>query len=467
MRKRTLLALAIPLIGLVFHSHPSIAQPPTKGELLQDIQDVETLDPEIERYFPRWKIQEADLKIKLTQFFRSDGHDVAETDSFVVTASFPRGGSQDILMIRAGSGDAYLSGTDKIKLALGIPIYNEILARNYANQQIEPAIPPTQGGRERVPSVMNPVNARQFIAISAFRQAVQLGTTGARIEHQIGTDEIGYHFWSSGQGRVFVNYPIIRLDDAGMRAQGVPDVLTVNLGAAYRLKFGSKDDEFLGGAINARLLNGALGTKGLTRIEFRPQLDGVNLGVALNAEVPFGKFDTAHAAIDGLRMLQEMTIIPKPGPFPRSDTIITTNAYFLRSIVQGSVFWETWLDDYAHFFRVSLGMSYQEFGRYQVTDTVNFGQDVGLRPVSLIHPSEVQDWVYAKVEYLNQSGFPFGISAQLSNQNLIVDGFIPVVPNWLFLEAKFSTPILRDKPQPWEQKSFFMISPILRFKMDL
>ena len=84
----------------------------------------------------------------------------------------------------------------------------------------------------------------------------------------------------------------------------------------------------------------------------------------------------------------------------------------------------------------------------------------------LIHPTEFEDWLYAKVDYLNQSGFPFGISAQLANRNLLVSGFIPVIKNWLFLEAKYSTPLLRDEPAPWEYRSFFMISPILRFELD-
>jgi hypothetical protein len=84
----------------------------------------------------------------------------------------------------------------------------------------------------------------------------------------------------------------------------------------------------------------------------------------------------------------------------------------------------------------------------------------------LDHPTEFEDWLYAKVDYLNQSGFPFGISAQLANRNLLLSGFIPLLRNWLFIEAKYSTPILRKNPEPWEYPTFFMISPVLRFELD-
>ncbi|MEZ4786212.1 MAG: hypothetical protein R3F28_19310 [Candidatus Kapaibacterium sp.] len=67
---------------------------------------------------------------------------------------------------------------------------------------------------------------------------------------------------------------------------------------------------------------------------------------------------------------------------------------------------------------------------------------------------------------MNQSDFPFGVSAQLANRNLLLTGFVPVVPNWLFLQAKYSTPLLRSEAAPWEQNPFIVISPVLRFMLD-
>lgn len=445
---------------------------PTERELKENIRDLTTLDPEIERYLPRWRILESDLKIKLVQYFAYQGVPVKESDSMIVTATFPdpSTNAQELLSLRVGEAStAVISGTEKLRNELGVRIYEEILRRDYQHTVIEPAVPVTENPRDRMPSVFYPATARQFVAISAFRQSVQLGRSGARVEHMIGNDEIGYHFWTSGQGRAWAHYPIIPLTDPGLRARGVPDILTIDLGVAYRMKFGSPEDNFLGDLISPRKLNGAIGPKAYTRIEYRlPQIN--DLGFAVNAEIPFNKM------ISPQEVRADESVVRTFEEFGRFDPLPT--AYFLRTVAQGNLFWENWLggdDSYEHFFRVSLGVSYQEIARATIMkpdegdlveiDSIN---EIGTAVMynDLIHPTEFEDWLFAKVEYLNQSGFPFGVSAQLANRNLLVSGFIPVIRNWLFLEAKYSTPLLRDDPAPWEYKSFFMISPTLRFEID-
>ncbi len=487
MSKLVLITLAVALASLGVATTPAAAQPPatppvgggtsvapTLSEIQRMIDSATTIDPDIERYLPRWKIQEADIKIKLAQYFKSEGLPVRETDSMIVTTTFAQPNREpEILSIRAGR-TGVLSGGERTRQQLGEGLYRRILDRAYAYSVIEPATPVTESERTRIPSVLYPTTARQFIAVSAFRQAVQLGTTGARIEHLIGNDEIGYHFWSSGQGKAMLHYPIIPLEDPDLRAVGVPDILTIDLGAAYRMKLGRAEDNFLGGIISPRLLNGSLGPKAVAHIEYRlPQVN--EIGFAVHTEIPFTKSVASEMADITNGSVVWTTEALRSGPRP--DTIRA--AYFLRTIAQGNVFWETWLNDYEHFFRISLGASYQEFSRASLAyrnnngdlaravyprDTARFLEGVVYE--GLVHPTEVEDWIFAKVEYLNQSGFPFGMSAQIANRNLLLSGFIPVLPNWLFLEAKFSTPILRTQAAPWEQKGFFMISPILRFKID-
>jgi hypothetical protein len=476
MSKLMLAAFAVVLIALSFHTLPVAAQP-TLAEIQRMYDSATTTDPDIERFLPRWRIQEADLKIKIAQYFKLEGYPVRDNDSIIVTATFPKPGSneQDLLSIRVGSR-AVLSGTQQIRAGLGEAIYTQVVERSYAHTAIEPSIPETQGGTERIGNVMQPANARQFVAISAFRQAVQLGTSGVRLEHWLGNDEIGYHFWSSGQGKGLISYPIIPLHDADLRAMGVPDIFTVMLGAAYRMSFGTPTDKFLGGIISPRLLNGAIGTKAVARVDFRVPAETHGFGVSVNTEIPFNKLEGGQVANmnDG-----SIVFIGREKFGARAGDSVDA-AYFLRTVAQGNVFWETWLNDYEHFFRVSLGASYQEFakgapafqdgsGRWvpianqRMRDTAT---PAGIAYIGLSHPFELEDWIYAKVEYLNQSGFPFGAGVQLANRNLLLTGFIPVVPNWLFIEAKYSTPILRDRAAPWEQSPFFMISPILRFKID-
>jgi len=486
MRKPVLTAFAAVLFAFSLDSAPvaaqgtgAVSQPPTLAEIQRMMDSATTTDPEIERYLPRWRINEADLKIKLATYFKVLGYPVSETDSMIVTATFPdpESGQQDILAIRAGNS-ASLTGGQKIRQEVGEALYNKILDRNYAHSIIEPAIPLTEDGATRIPTVLYPSTARQFVAVSAFRQAVQLGTTGARLEHQLGTDEIGYHFWSSGQGKAMLHYPIIRLSNPDLRAAGVPDILTIMLGAAYRMTFGGPDDDFLGGAILPRKLNGNIGAKAVAHIEYRlPQAN--DIGFMLHSEVPFNKlegYDQVNLSNGGVVAFTEPYTVRSSG----QPSSFVDAAYMLRTVAQGGVFWETWLNDYEHFFRISLGTSYQEVVRGALA--TEDGKPItyadaeeridklraatGVAYLNLIHPTEMEDWIFAKVEYLNQSGFPFGISAQLANRNLLLDGFIPLIPNWLFIQAKFSTPVLRDNPAPWEQESFFMVSPILRFKLD-
>jgi hypothetical protein len=472
MSNRNLIGVAAAVLLTLCATPSDMSAQPTERELKEDIRDLTTLDPEIERYLPRWRILESDLKIKIAQYFSYTGVPVRESDSMIVTATFPDPASnaQELLSLRVGESQAaVISGTDKLRNELGNRIYDEILRRDYQHIVIEPAVPVTESPRDRMPNVFYPATARQFVAISAFRQSVQLGRSGARLEHMLGNDEIGYHFWTSGQGRAWAHYPIIPLTDPGLRARGVPDILSIDLGVGYRMKFGSPDDNFLGELISPRKLNGAIGPKAYTRIEYRlPQIN--DLGFAINAEIPFNKMvSPQEVRADG-------AIVRTLEATGRLDALPT--AYFLRTVAQGNLFWENWLggdDSYEHFFRVSLGVSYQEIARATVVNVVG-GVPEPVDPVEalgdavvyrdLIHPTEFEDWLYAKVDYLNQSGFPFGLSAQLSNRNLLLSGFIPVIKNWLFIEAKYSTPLLRDQPAPWEYKSFFMISPILRFELD-
>lgn len=464
------------LLALGFRPADVKAQP-TPRELRADLQDLTTLDPEIERYLPRWRILEADLKIKLAHYFNLQGIPVSQQDSMIVTATFPNPetNAQELLSIRVGdNAAAVLSGTEKIRSELGEAQYQEILARDYQYVAIEPAVPLTEPERDRMPNVFVPANARQFVAVSAFRQTVQLGQSGARLEHMLGNDEIGYHFWTSGQGKAYAHYPIIPLSDPELRARGVPDIFTIDLGVAYRLRFGSPEDAFLGDIIAPRLLNGAIGPKAYTKIEFRlPQIN--DLGFAINAEVPFNKM-VPHQAINA-----NESIVSFYAPLSARDEDFVRQAYFLRTVAQGTLFWENWLggrDNYEHFFRIALGLSYQEVALGVVERQVGaeyepvvqddpkgiYGTAIDYR--GLIHPKEFEDWVYARVDYLNQSGFPFGVSAQIANRNLMLTGFVPVIRNWLFLEAKYTTPLLRDNPMPWEYPSFFMISPVLRFELE-
>src|SRR5687768_3675735 len=95
------------LVALCVASPRAIAQP-TERELRENIRDLTTLDPDIERYLPRWRILESDLKIKIAHFFNLIGVPVKESDSMIVTATFPdpTTSAQDLLSLRVGETPA-------------------------------------------------------------------------------------------------------------------------------------------------------------------------------------------------------------------------------------------------------------------------------------------------------------------------------------------------------------------------
>lgn len=79
------------------------------------------------------------------------------------------------------------------------------------------------------------------------------------------------------------------------------------------------------------------------------------------------------------------------------------------------------------------------------------------------HPTEVLDWIYSKIEYRNQSTFPFGVSVQYSNQIMLSRLYLPLIGQWLYLDARYSIP-LRSENRVFD-KSVFMISPVLRLNI--
>ncbi|MFZ1571141.1 MAG: hypothetical protein IPP08_10800 [Chlorobiota bacterium] len=460
----------IAIVSLVSIQNKALAQTPTKDELKEDISDLTRLDPDIEKLLPRWNVLEADLKIKIAQAFKLDGVPVRETDVVTVSATFARpNAEQQLLTIRMGeNNNAIITGTQKIRGTIGEDLYQQLLSRSYALSDIEPEIPTTKTNQERMPTVLNPVNARQFISASLTRQVVQVGTSSFRLEHYIGSDEIGYPFWFGGEAKAMISYPIVPLSDPELRAKGVPDVFKASLGLAYKFKSGGEPTGVTS-FLPARLLNGNNGLKPVVKFEYR-----------------FPKFENSYETGDfGLALgietgkMKDTSTIDGSIDYARSSQLIGSTVrqvgYFAENIVQGNVFWEKWIDGYEHFVRLSLGISYQDFARgvYHITRSLPAkpipvsGSEYADAVVysGLIHPTEFGDWFYFKTEYLNQSGFPFSASIQLANRNLTFSGVIPVIPNWLLIEGKFSSTILGDK-RPWETGSMFMVSPMLRFRID-
>jgi hypothetical protein len=149
------------------------------------------------------------------------------------------------------------------------------------------------------------------------------------------------------------------------------------------------------------------------------------------------------------------------------NTRIDAIAPVLRGNIQFTAFYHWWMDPSQpeNYFRFDFGINYWEVTELaQYTILTPTGNETYLTPdatnLRTDKPSEFGDWVYMKVEYRNQKAYPFGLSAQYSNQIFMGRVYAPIFGTWFYLEAKYSTPL---RPlNPWESKHFFVISPVLR-----
>lgn len=208
-------------------------------------------------------------------------------------------------------------------------------------------------------------------------------------------------------------------------------------------------------------MNAGYGGKGIFGFDFHAPFEP-NFGVTFHVEVPLQGIDT-------LKTIERATYAAyfRDNPLSPRDPLVV--APLLRITGNTGIFYNWWLDpeNPENYVRFDLGVNYTEVREVAVNRlggnsgpfTLNDKSD-GLR---FFHPTEFLDWLYAKVEYRNQSTFPFGLSAQYSNQIFLGRLYLPLLGQWLYLDARYSIP-LRSESRPFDQ-SVFMISPVLRLNI--
>ncbi len=452
------------------------------------IDSLSSIDKELRRYFPRWKVCEPDIQFQIFQAFALIGFDKDKLDmqniEVLAAPKGPRDKYYDILLISCGDESMNsIMIDDQIKTIAdylsGKKSYDRKSARNkskkykrtYCFIEIPPEIPISAAHAEAIQNYFEPTDVTQAITLSLFDQSLKIGETGFWIKSIIGTDPTGYQFWSAGEAKIVLKRPLYINGDAKTIKQ-IPYLINAYLGGGYRITSGLSQNNSMFSWVPERTLNVGTGGKFVGGLDmhmpFHPQA-----GIHLNVELPLETLD--HQTIE----MNAWGAYPKrPGvdftrgninygdPNVKVDRIVPV----LRATGQITLFYNLWLNEKQpeNFFRFDLGINYtdvQEYGLYTVTDSD------GLNPVehisrqdisglSLYHPVEFQDWVYAKIDYRSQAAYPFSISFQYSNQILLARAYMPIFGNWLLLEGKYSTP-LRDV-RPYEIKNFFMISPVLR-----
>jgi len=430
------------------------------------VQALKTIDPEILQYFPRWRICEPDLMVQIRQTFALMGYDQSKLDAsnIVITSAPIRKDlpepEYDLILIECGSEKMVAAEISSYMRKLSFRISDP--KRPYCYEDIPPSVPPSTAQAEEIINFDMPTNVTHSFSLSAFEQSLKIGNSGFWLRSNIGTDQVGYHYWSSGEARVLLQRPLYTNTDPETR-RAIPYLLNAHLGAGYRLTGAIDGADRLLSFIPGRKLNAGTGGKIVGGLDFHLPMHP-QAGISFNIELPLAGIN-AGDGIDSSTYYR-FDIGNRRITAPGYNVDPTGTAAILRSTGQATLFYNIWLGSSGpeNFFRFDLGANYaevREVGFFNDTTTGNqFLAYDGVTGLQLWKPNEFLDWVYAKVEYRNQGSFPFGVSVQYSNQILLGRVYIPLLGEWLYLEGRYSTP-LRDA-RPFEIEHFFMVSPILR-----
>ncbi len=450
------------------------------------IDSLTTLDPNIVQYFPRWKVCEPDLLAQIYQSFLY--HDYPEGNlsrEDVMVLAAPREHEKDpfeILMLTCGvesmnatqieatfsdllvgflSGSIYYSGVLR-----GEP--NGTGRRDYCYNDIPMEVPITVSQADVIIDYLDrPTNVDHAFTISLFEQGLKIGETGFWLRSVLGTDQIGYHFWSSGEGKILLQRPLYINNDRETK-RGIPYLINAYLGGGYRISNGLSGDNSILSWIKQRTLNAGPGGKLIFGTDvhawFHPAF-----GIGLNVELPMQSIATETIDFDSYGKMENMDrrVDFRPDD-PRFGVDISHTVPLLRATGQVTAFYHWWLDkrNPENYFRFDFGINYSE-----VREVALYREATEIGPITRItapgvdglvthKPNDVADWMFFKMSYRSQAAFPFGASMQISNQVFMARIFLPLFGNWFYIEGKYSTP-MRDA-RPYEIKNFFVFSPVIR-----
>lgn len=473
MKKNTLV-LIITLVVLLFSK--GFAQIPSFIDKQAIIDSLTRIDPEIKKYFPRWKLCEPDLQIQIYQTFVFYGYpkDKLDQQNIEIMAA-PKEFEEDpfqILVITCGESsmnavevETYIGGT-LLGFLSGELIYSGTRRgenhttpkRDYCYQDIPIDFPLSQSQAETIINYLQPNNVSQAFTMSLFEQSLKIGETGFWVRSIMGNDELGYPYWYTGASKLTLQRPLYINSDS-RTSKAIPYLINAYLGGSYRISSGLNPGTLMSW-IPKRTLNNANDGKLVTGLDFympfKPEF-----GISLRAEFPLSR-------------LEEYDIEKnRYGMYAPEDRIIdngriTEVAPILRSSGILSAFYNWWLNPRKpeNYIRFDLGIHYSEVIELGVAEREGEGGakvyslKPGVEGLQMYKPNEFGDWIYAKVEYRNQAVFPFGMSLQYSNQVVLGDVWIPLFGNWFYIQAKYSTPLRGERP--YEIRNFFMISPLLR-----
>lgn len=447
------------------------------------IDSLTSPDPNIKKYFPRWRVCESELKIQIYQAFVLMGVEKTQLDmGKIEILAAPRPNKDlpfEILLITCGKASMnsnqisknisrlaeYISGSYSFVTDLEM----NPAKRDYCFSEIAPEAPPTESQEKAILSYLEPSDVDHAVTLSLFEQSLKIGSTGFWVKSLIGNDQIGYQFWQAGEAKILLKRPLYINEDENT-SNRIPYLINAYMGGGYRINSGINNNNSALSWVSKRTLNSGPSGKLVAGLDFympfKPEA-----GVQFNIELPFEKLKEKAIEQSDFAFLP----VGEAGfnfedPRAGDEKIKPIGvAPILRASGQMTLFYNLWLNSNGrneNFFRFDLGLSYcevRELYMYRDEHTMEtIITNAGVDGLKTYKPSEFGDWLFAKVEYRNQATYPFGVSLQYSNQMLLGRIYLPIM-SWLYIEGKYSTPLRGLRP--YETDNFFMISPVIRITL--
>lgn len=353
-----------------------------------------TLDSTYLAQCPVWVIRDEDIKHRVYKMFRNN-HLNPPRQSNVVVVTDPA--KTDILLMWMGE---VLLNTQQTRFTLSDTLRQAILTTPNVFKLSEGAIDRFE---HTIPFDEPP--KRVTLDMSLYSNTLRFANGwGAQVN--VGKDEIGYPFWSTGQSDMMV---IIH---------------QLKVGVSVPFGFGLSGLDGLGPvSVRSRKLDGAPGMVSQFTYDFN--------GSKLEARFSIGELTKVHAL---------------------GDLVDPRNVYYINSIGQLSFSQKLNVGSAKHDLTITGGLGYHKIG-YASADTL--GNVATYDRVTFFSPVVKTAYVFNGIE-------TFGVTIQYYHNIIMTDVWLELLKNFLYIEGKYAVPIIRA-PQPWEQSYVFIISPRVRF----
>lgn len=345
---------------------------------------------------------------------------------------------------------------DELRYKAGLPTTWSIV-------ELEPATAPTED------SIQTPIDPEQTQALpedqireaqaARYDRLIDLSinhlwvnaSKNLSLEIETGNAEVGLPFWTSGEGRFWLNLKNM------VGAQS-----SVKLGLAFPLDIG--DSEFL--VFSPRKLSGSWGAS------FDAYFAGIDFFSAFNLPLAF-KFSFMPTQSSNGSIINNGQAITTPR-LDGTDTILGPGKTFYRTSLIAQLYVPTIVQlDLNNFVQISVGVGIHNV-QQSIVPGVGPGSLTdnrpGRHPIAL--PEDGNKMLDLKrvsnpvsphlgVEYVNQKNSKFGLSIMYDHL-FSFGAWIELLQDHLRLELGFTTPLIRDA-KPWEPDNFFSITPRFYF----